>query len=455
MSALCVGHELYTQWRQIHELSASGNVQGLSDCLKTSDLSAITHKGKNALHIAAKHGHLEVVTFLLEEYPHMADKITIKRKTVLHCALKSKNRSLFELLLPHCSNFIVNVSDSNGMTVFEHVMVNGLTDLAIKIMEQAPYIFNVRHPRSILHIAVYQGNYDVVQYILKACPLIIRAVTRDGKTAMHFVRNQKIAEILNRADSNLIWMRDELGTTPFLNAIRCSSLEIIQFLLDLVPNVIHQKDIDGCNALHLASCPGVARTLLAKKPELIYETTFNGETPLHFYATFHEKAEMLKVLLEYAPEILHERNERGQTPLQCAKTPNNINAILRFKPDLLTDNENDNTGLHFAVLAGNNDVITLVFAKQTQSLYKTNRKKETPMHIAVKVGNRFAAQLFQPHITIETALEVYHDCVDNCEWIKHQITNVSDFLLPELSILVYQYVSKNDISYKPKRKRTC
>lgn len=91
-----------------------------------------------------------------------------------------------------------------------------------------------------------------------------------------------------------------------------------------------------------------------------------------------------------------------------------------------------------------------------QSLDVTNRQQQTPMHDAVNRHHKFAVELFQRHIRVETALEVRQTCINNCGVDPNNILDayVSRHLLPELLHIVYDFVSEHNTHHKRKHHNT-
>lgn len=160
-------------WHDVHKFAACDNVQGLAYYAKTIDLSTIkTDDDENAMHIAAQYGQMATVVFLLTHFPQMLQQTTTVADTVLHCAVKGGNVSLLEILLAQCGDDILNTTNWAGLIPLSFAVFNGCVDMAIKIINHRPEMVHVRHTasqRSLLHMAVRGGKYDMVQYILSIC----------------------------------------------------------------------------------------------------------------------------------------------------------------------------------------------------------------------------------------------------------------------------------------------
>lgn len=71
--------------------------------------------GKNALHLAARQGHVEIVKALLDKDPQLARRTDKKGQTALHMAVKGQSTEVVKLLLD-ADAAIVMLPDKLGNT---------------------------------------------------------------------------------------------------------------------------------------------------------------------------------------------------------------------------------------------------------------------------------------------------------------------------------------------------
>jgi hypothetical protein len=147
--------------------------------------------GKNALHLAARPGHIEIVKALLSKDPQLARRTDKKGQTALHMAVKGQSCDVVKLLL-EADAAIVMLPDKFGNTA--------------------------------LHVATRKKRAEIVNELLLLPDTNVNALTRDHKTALDIAENlppseesSDIKDVLSRYGAlranELNQPRDELRKT--------------------------------------------------------------------------------------------------------------------------------------------------------------------------------------------------------------------------------------------------
>ncbi|CAL5190298.1 unnamed protein product [Lathyrus oleraceus] len=227
------------------------------------------------LHIAAWNGNDETVTRLIEDDLDRLLKGNKNKDTALHVAARAGNFSIVEKLLKSYSNYIMQFyekylvnkyekesmgelfvflkrQNKHGNSVFHEAMLcEKSSDMIFKICEDLiwrkyyyDYAINiVNHAnKTVLYLAVENGNKDAVKLILDKC-------CKDD----HLIK----------------------GLSPLLAAIRMHNPEMLRIILKHQPTWIHsmdkhQRDIYGYFPIHLASYGGhveIVKKLLQYYPD--------------------------------------------------------------------------------------------------------------------------------------------------------------------------------------------
>lgn len=142
-----------------------------------------------------------------------------------------------------------------------------------------------------------------------------------------------ILELLHQNTQIDIEHRDEFGLTPFLHAVLQANLTCVQWF-DAKSVDKTARAADGCTALHLAIASGsldMVETILKMLPDLLEVADNAGRRPLH-YACCQDQPEMLQLLLKQQPDIsVLDANQWNvlHVSLDCGKTDNFL-ALVKF-----------------------------------------------------------------------------------------------------------------------------
>ncbi len=251
-------------------------------------------------------------------------------------AILGKNFDIFEFLIQNNITDI-NVKNEKGETIlFDAIKNNYIYDIIINRPEIidilidscgpnikgikpiiAEYLLswpqldvNIKNnfEQTILHLAVKYENLEIINFLFKRRPEIIRSL------------NEK----------------DDYGSTPLHLAAENINAEIIRILLNKpgIEESLNEKDEEDWTPIRYAiqnENPNVTKFLL-KKPEIkesLLEIDEDGCTLLHHAVSFDNNLKIIKLLLE-RPEIkenLNFKNKFGETPLYTAIINGNSNIV--------------------------------------------------------------------------------------------------------------------------------
>ncbi|XP_059064435.1 uncharacterized protein LOC131856608 [Cryptomeria japonica] len=160
-------------------------------------IKAADRFGRTALHIAAFHGNTKVCRILIEDCKIEADGTDINKETVLHFAVKGKQKGVLDYLLPKVQN-IIGSPDAQG--------------------------------RTTLHKAAVQGDVKMIDALLLSI-----SESKDKEEQLTFIRQS-----------------DLFGQTALLEAARGGHVEAVELLLNMGSRPLHERNSDGRTALHYA-----------------------------------------------------------------------------------------------------------------------------------------------------------------------------------------------------------
>ncbi|XP_050904097.1 ankyrin repeat-containing protein At5g02620 isoform X2 [Lathyrus oleraceus] len=291
----------------------------------------------SVLHIAAWNGNDEIVTLLIERAPKLLFKLNKNKDSVLHVAARNGRISTIKKLFEGYTNFerhdikiawfnynqnesledayddksnmkdllkFVKLENGEGNTMFHEIMFcdkrNIVGNMIFKVCEEYKtedcsgkslsnscyeYVTDIvnHEKKTVLYLAVENGNTDVVEVILEKCG-------RNDNTRM--------------------------GLSPLIAAIMIHNQEILRMIIKNKPTWIHSMDKHDRFPLHYAASIGYldgVDLLLGLCKCCTIQRDKYGYFPIHL-ASYGDHVEVVNKLLQYCPdptEMLdtsHERN---------------------------------------------------------------------------------------------------------------------------------------------------
>lgn len=209
-------------------------------------LHAKINGGWNSIQCATKHGHLDIVKFLLENGVDVKNKSKNIGKNCLHTACDFGNYEICEHIISKAPNLITD-TDSNGQHAGHYAAKNGHTDILQLLIHTNKYaIHKPSHNKiNILHVACEHAHYDMVVKIAKGFPLMVNEVTEKGWNAALFITDKADAEeerikiLKHLLDHGLdVYHVSKTGKTVLVNARNNNLNDIEQYLSEQFPMLI-------------------------------------------------------------------------------------------------------------------------------------------------------------------------------------------------------------------------
>ncbi|TNN08392.1 Ankyrin-2 isoform 1 [Schistosoma japonicum] len=435
----------------------AGNIQKIVVLINehNADVHTCNANGLNALHLASKEGHADVVRELIERgaKPNTATK---KGNTALHIASLAGQFEVVKLLLEAGAE--VNVQAQNGFTPLymaaqeNHLEVvrlllanganpglttdDGFTPLAVALQQGHDRVValllesdsrgkvclpalhiaskkddikaanlllnsdvNVDHQSASgftpLHIAAHYGNVNMTELLISR-GANINFQAKNNITPLHVASkwgNQGVAERLITAGAELD-CRTRDGLTPLHCAARSGHDTVVHLLLSAGAN-ISAKTRSGLNSLHMAAQGDHVDTarLLLQHGAQPDDPTIDYLTALHV-AAHCGNVRVAKLLLERACDV-NARALNGFTPLHIACQKNKIKIVellLKYNCLIQATTESGLTPLHVACFMGYLNIVVLLLQHGANANAPTVRC-ETSLHLATRAGQTDVARL--------------------------------------------------------------
>ncbi len=270
-----------TQRAPVFAAIKKGNLKLVTFLLekKNIDLNFIFESGDTLLTLAVQRQHHAIAKRLLEEGAN--PNVTTPIGTALELAVQKNDEKMVRQLLDFKAD--INQPAINRRPLLYIAVQKGYLDIAMLLIEKGA---EVNFYRSILHIAAFTGNANIVNTILTYQKVDINAMVM-GKTPLHIalLSNQlEIAKLLlsNNADSTICTIITVESLEEHLSRHSPSTKERLT-------HFIHDKLID----MHLN--PTQSLTLFTPSILDISESPKISITPLEI-ATIMDQKEMIELL---------------------------------------------------------------------------------------------------------------------------------------------------------------
>uniref|UniRef100_A0A670ZR79 Ankyrin 3 n=1 Tax=Pseudonaja textilis TaxID=8673 RepID=A0A670ZR79_PSETE len=402
----------------------AGNLEKALDYLKNGvDINICNQNGLNALHLASKEGHVEVVSELIQRGANVdaATKVwswymKLNGFTPLYMAAQENHLEVVKFLLDNGAS--QSLATEDGFTPLAVALQQG-HDQVVSLLLENDTKGKVRLPA--LHIAARKDD-------TKAAALLLQndhnadVESKSGFTPLHIAAhygNINVATLLlNRGAAVDFTARNDI--TPLHVASKRGNTNMVKLLLDRGAK-IDAKTRDGLTPLHCGARSGheqVVRMLLDRGAPLLSKTK-NGLSPLHM-ATQGDHLNCVQLLIEHHVPVDDVTNDyltalhvaahcghykvakvlldkkanpnakalNGFTPLHIACKKNRIKVmelLLKHGASIQAVTESGLTPIHVAAFMGHVNIVSQLM-HHGASPNTTNVRGETALHMAARAG---------------------------------------------------------------------
>ncbi|XP_064174583.1 ankyrin repeat domain-containing protein 16 isoform X1 [Anguilla rostrata] len=273
--------------------------------------------GDTLLHYAARHGHLGVLRFFVEDAGMDVELYNHDYKRALHEAASMSQEQCLSYLIAKGAK-IDPLKKADWTPLMMACTRSSVPVVSALLAHGANPALQNKDGWNSFHIACREGHPAVVQRLLEASPGVWRTESRTLRTPLHTAALHGCEDVVRILLDRCGYQpdcRDSCGVTPFTDAVRTGSVAVARLLLDKHQASPSAADCLGAQPLHQAALTAQEGALRFLVEELGVDVNSRATdmqlTALH-YAAKEGHASTIKTLLELGAD-LHARDRKGRT----------------------------------------------------------------------------------------------------------------------------------------------
>ncbi|XP_049617134.1 ankyrin repeat domain-containing protein 16 isoform X2 [Syngnathus scovelli] len=303
--------------KMLVKLTQGGQFSSLTKHMKTCGLMEVARdkhfgrSGDTLAHYAARHGHLDILEFLIKEVGTDVEVYNNDYKRLLHEAASMGHLACVRYLLQEGAQ-VDSLKKADWTPLMMACTRRNLDVIRELIEHSADPLLRNKDGWNAFHIACREGDPLVVHFLLEVAPDVWRSKTMHGC-------EEVVGILLERCDYTPD-EKDSCGVTPFMDAVRNGHISLARILLEKHQASATASDILGVQPVHQVAVTGQEEALRFLVRELHVDVNQRATglqlTSLH-YAAKEGHVSTLKTLLELGAD-LHVEDKKGRTALHMA-----------------------------------------------------------------------------------------------------------------------------------------
>ncbi|XP_078075331.1 CARD- and ANK-domain containing inflammasome adapter protein [Mustelus asterias] len=432
-------------WIEITELfqaAALGDLSSLDRAFGDNDVNGTNASNETLLHIAAAHGHVTIIEYLLNKGAKVEVRDN-KRQSPLHraaveghlgaakmllqagahiYALDKESRSPLQLAAENSHFSMVKLmlkeearNHKRKKSFLHMAALRDESKLARIILQYgAPVDAKDEKNRTPLFHAISQGHLNTVKVLLEAgakvnidlihaafdsndqflMKLILEHASEINSTVLVNALFKAVQKNLYRTVGIIIEQGIDINTrngmqyTPLLLAAELGHVESVNILINKGAR-LDERTPNMDSALHLAVQTGslsVAKLLIDMGMDANIIGSGN-QTPLHV-ASFQNQRLMIETLIAGGSKV-NAVTKEAVTPLHIASQKGNrdtAECLIQNKADVNAKDRGMKTPLHMAAVVGDASIAELLLSNRADP-NAVNMEKKTPLHLSANEGH--------------------------------------------------------------------
>uniref|UniRef100_A0A3Q3DBI5 Ankyrin repeat domain-containing protein 16 n=1 Tax=Hippocampus comes TaxID=109280 RepID=A0A3Q3DBI5_HIPCM len=314
--------------------------------------------GDTLVHYAARHGHLDILDFLVKEIGTDVEVYNNDYKRPLHEAASMGHLACVSYLLQEGAK--VDSLKKADWTPLMMACTRRNLDVIRELIEHSadPFLRN-KDGWNAFHIACREGDPLVIRYLLDVAPDVWRSESKTRRTPLHTaaMHGCEKVHVLSRCDYTPD-NKDSCGATPFMDAVRNGHISVARLLLAKHQASPTAVDTLGVQPVHQVAVTGQDEALRFLVRELHVDVNQRATglqlTSLH-YAAKEGHVSTIKTLLDMGAD-LHAQDKKGRTALHMASIGQHAE-VARTLLQLGLEDSQDASGTMARHFAKKSDII--------------------------------------------------------------------------------------------------
>ncbi|XP_039096321.1 ankyrin repeat domain-containing protein 16 [Hyaena hyaena] len=347
--------------RRLYRLAQEGRLCALREELRGAGrVGCLGPAGDTLLHCAARHGHRDVLAYLVESWDMDIEAANRDYKRPLHEAASMGHRDCVRYLLDRGAavDCLKKADWTPLMMACTRRNLEVIQDLAERGAN--PLLKNKDGWNSV-HIASREGDPVILHYLLTVCPDAWKTESKVGRTPLHTAAMHgclEAVEVLLQRCQYQPDCRDSCGSTPLMDALQCGHIDVARLLLEKHQASASAQDSLGAQAIHRAALTGQNEAIRFLVSELGMDVdvraTSGHLTALH-YAAKEGHVSTIQVLLSLGADI-NCKDARNRSALHLACAGQHAACVELLLQSGLGDSRDD-TGTLAQQLTGRPDIL--------------------------------------------------------------------------------------------------
>ncbi|KAM6962015.1 ankyrin repeat domain-containing protein 16 [Tautogolabrus adspersus] len=355
--------------KQLVKLSQEGHLSSLQKHITAGGGSTAAqtvcgkHFGRSAdtlLHYAARHGHLDVVEYLVKQVGMDVEVCNNDYKRPLHEAASMSHQECVSYLLREGAK-VDSLKKADWTPLMMACTRRNLHVIQELLCHSADPSLRNKDGWNSFHIACREGDPLIVQHLLQMAPDVWRTESKTRRTPLHTAAMhgcEEVVQILIERCGYTPDGPDSCGVTPFMDAVRNGHISVARLLLDKHQASPTAADILGAQPLHQVAVTGQEEALRFLVRDLnvdVNQRATNIQLSALHYAAKEGHTSTIKILLELGADLCV-RDNKGRTALHMASIGQHADAARTLLQLGLRDSE-DSSGTRARQFARRPDVV--------------------------------------------------------------------------------------------------
>ena len=275
-------------------------------------------------HVAAEHGHEEVLEFLHEVVPGTLMAADDNGRFPAHVAAMNSHEEVLEFLQELVPETL-KAADRDGDLPAHLAAQNGHEGVVQFLYQVCPETLKTANRDGVLpaHVAAQNGHEGVLQFLHQVCPETLKTAAGNGALPAHWAAlngHEGVVRFLHQVVPETLETADADKAMPAHWAAGYGHEGVVQFLHQVVPETLKTASRHGALPAHFAATnghEGVVQFLHQVVPETLKTAAGDGKLPAHWAAENGHEG-VLQFLHQVVPETLKTANGDGQLPVDVA-----------------------------------------------------------------------------------------------------------------------------------------